>query len=303
MDYVVTKLKKELMIDEIVTVHYFEYTNDYYFSGETHNFWEFLYVDKGEVEVTAGNKQIHLIKGQIVFHKPNEFHNLWANGVVAPNLMVCAFVCNSPAMDFFKDKILTISEKQKEYLAQIVSEAQKAYISPLNDPDLKQLVKSLECEPGSEQIISICLEMLLLDFIRRGNANQLSRQSNAMRRRKEQDIVEQILQYFEKNISRNLTLEETCKDNFIGKSYIQKLFRSKTGGGVMEYFGRLRIEAAKQLIREGKYNFTEISQLLGYASIHYFSRHFKKISGMTPSEYNTSIKVLSSNDRCKIEIS
>ncbi|HJB28450.1 MAG TPA: AraC family transcriptional regulator, partial [Candidatus Blautia faecavium] len=40
-------------------------------------------------------------------------------------------------------------------------------------------------------------------------------------------------------------------------------------------------------------NFTQISEYLGYSSIHYFSRQFKKISGMTPSEYSSSIKALS----------
>ena len=40
-------------------------------------------------------------------------------------------------------------------------------------------------------------------------------------------------------------------------------------------------------------NFTQISDFLGYSSIHYFSRQFKKITGMTPSEYSSSIKALS----------
>ena len=39
-------------------------------------------------------------------------------------------------------------------------------------------------------------------------------------------------------------------------------------------------------------NFTQIADALGYTSIHYFSRQFKKITGMTPSEYASSIKVL-----------
>lgn len=55
----------------------------------------------------------------------------------------------------------------------------------------------------------------------------------------------------------------------------------------------MKIEFAKQLIREDQMNFTQISDFLGYSSIHYFSRQFKKITGMTPSEYSSSIKALS----------
>ena len=52
-------------------------------------------------------------------------------------------------------------------------------------------------------------------------------------------------------------------------------------------------ELAKELIREKNMNFTQIADYLGYTSIHYFSRQFKKIAGMTPSEYASSIKALS----------
>ena len=61
----------------------------------------------------------------------------------------------------------------------------------------------------------------------------------------------------------------------------------------MEYFFRLKVEAAKEMIRMSQLNFTQISERLGYSSIHYFSRQFKKTTGMTPSEYASSIKALS----------
>ena len=47
------------------------------------------------------------------------------------------------------------------------------------------------------------------------------------------------------------------------------------------------------MIREDYYNFTQIADRLGFSSIHYFSRQFKRITGMTPSEYASSIKALS----------
>ena len=46
-----TTLKKEITIDQIVTIHYFELLKDYKFMGERHDFWEFLYVDKGTIIV------------------------------------------------------------------------------------------------------------------------------------------------------------------------------------------------------------------------------------------------------------
>ena len=58
----------------------------------------------------------------------------------------------------------------------------------------------------------------------------------------------------------------------------------------------MKVNAAKQLIRTNKMNFTQISEQLGYTSIHYFSRQFKKVTGMTPSEYASSIKAMADGD-------
>ena len=88
-------------------------------------------------------------------------------------------------------------------------------------------------------------------------------------------------------------MEQICHDNLVGLSQLQNLFRSKCGCGIIEYFSQMKICRAKELIREKNMNFTQIADYLGYTSIHYFSRQFKKIAGMTPSEYALSIKAFS----------
>jgi AraC-like DNA-binding protein len=64
----------------------------------------------------------------------------------------------------------------------------------------------------------------------------------------------------------------------------------KKGTGIIEYFKYLKIERAKTLIREENHNITEIAEILDYNSIHSFSRHFKKATDISPSEYAKSIK-------------
>lgn len=289
-------LHEDIEIAELLTVHYFEYTSDYFFPGEAHNFWEFLYVDKGEVEVTADTQTFALKKGNIIFHKPMEFHNLWANGVIAPNLVVIAFRCDSPAMKFFEDKILSIGDRERDLMGQIVREARAAYCSALDDPNLRCLRLREQVPFGCEQLIKISLEAMLVYMIREGSVGigrTQARPSSSIKEKTEQDIYRRIIGYLEDNIGNRLMLDDVCRDNIIGRSYLQKIFREKSGGGVMDYFGKLKIETSKQLIRQNANNFTEISQQLGYTSIHYFSRHFKKVTGMTPSEYSSSVKIRS----------
>lgn len=57
---------------------------------------------KGEVEVMADDTGYCLKQGEMIFHKPGEFHNVFANGLVAPNLVVVAFVCASPRHGLFR---------------------------------------------------------------------------------------------------------------------------------------------------------------------------------------------------------
>jgi YesN/AraC family two-component response regulator len=70
-----------------------------------------------------------------------------------------------------------------------------------------------------------------------------------------------------------------------GVAYLSMLFKAKFDCGVLEYWNRLKIDKAKEHIRQNSNNLTEISEMLGYNSLHYFSRQFKKTTGMTPSEY------------------
>ena len=74
MTYIKTKLKRSIDIDAIITLHYFEYMKDYVFDGESHDFWEFVFVDSGNLFVTAGDKEVLLASNEMIFHKPNEFH-------------------------------------------------------------------------------------------------------------------------------------------------------------------------------------------------------------------------------------
>jgi YesN/AraC family two-component response regulator len=67
--------------------------------------------------------------------------------------------------------------------------------------------------------------------------------------------------------------------------------------GVKEYFNKLKIDQAKSLIREEQHNFTEIAELLGYSSVHYFSKQFKSLTDMAPTEYARSVQAKVGNKK------
>ena len=290
MSYIGTTLKDSLHIDELFTIHYFEYASKFYFPGESHDFWEFVCVDKGSVNICMDESDLILHKGEIAFHEPNEFHKVSTYGQIAPNLVVISFRCDSPVMEFFRKQVLKIDEKERSLLASVLIEAKNLYESPLDDPYLTHMIKKKHIPIGTEQLIRTQLEHFLLHLYRRYTSS--NRNTTLPATKSTADIFKRVTDYMEANLSTRLTIEQICRDNMIGRTHLQNVFQKEAGMGVIEFFSKMKIDDAKHMIRIGKLNFTQISEQLGYTSIHYFSRQFKKLTGMTPSDYASSVKAM-----------
>ena len=303
MAYYGVELHNSITVGKIFSIHYFEYMNNFSFAGEAHNFWEFVYVDKGEVEVTRGGSYSVLKKGDLIFHKPNEFHAVKANGKIAPNLVVVSFECNDDAMYFFNNRLLNIDETERNLLSNIIIEARHCFDCRLDDPYLQNMPLKDSDTFGSQQMIRLYLEHFLIHLIRRySNPIVLSKKPQktdlptTTKSKSDTEIFRRIVDYLESHLTARLTIDQICKDNLIGRSQLQKIFKDHCNLGIIEYFSMLKINAAKELIRTNQLNFTQIAEHLGYTSIHYFSRQFKKVAGMTPSEYASSIKAMAEGE-------
>ncbi|MBQ3093530.1 MAG: alanine racemase [Clostridia bacterium] len=288
--YVKTAVRRDVQINALVTVHYFEYGKDYRFDGERHPFWELLYVDKGEVDVTTDKQTYRLQHGDIVFHKPDEFHDVRANGTVAPNLVVIAFDTQSEAMKALECACLQANDSERHLLARIIKEASRAFSSPLNNPKLTALERNEHAPLGSEQMAAMLLEQLLLSLLRRKEDGTAARATSSIKWRSDNDLVERIIAFMEENTFGNLSFADVCRFSAQSATNLKTIFKEVTGMGVMSYYRNLKIEQAKRMLREGDGNITQIADRLGYTSVHYFSRYFKRVTGMTPSEYTLSIQ-------------
>jgi len=290
-EYIPTVMKKDIAVESIVSVHYLEHAKNYAFKGESHDFWEMVYVDKGQVRAVAEDVTYELLQGQMIFHKPNEFHNVMANGTVAPNVVVISFVATSPAMKAFEGKTLYATQQQRKLLSRIISEGRQAFSCPLGDPHLLQLVCDEDAPIGSQQMVQILLEELLIDIARGEQpVDQRPRIASSVKRRADGELTDRVIRYMEEHLCENLSFSTICAFSAQSATNLKTVFKVVTGMGVMEYYRHLKIERAKQMLREGVGNITQIADRLGYTSVHYFSRHFKQATGMTPREYTQSVQ-------------
>ena len=290
--YIGTELNDDIEINKIYTVHYFEYSPKFVFDGERHDFWEFIYVDSGSVKICMDDiDDIILNKGDIAFHQPNEWHKVESALNTSPELIIISFECNSRAVEFFKKKILRIDRKERDYLSSILIEAKHLFNCPLNDPYTTKMSLKNNCIIGSKQILKHSLEDFLIHLIRRYEAPISEEKIHKIN--SSSIILKNVISYLEENVYSKLTIEEICRDNLINRLQLQELFKAEMGTTVIDYFIKIKINEAKRLIRSGDMNFNEIADKLGYSSIHYFSRQFKRVTAITPTDYALSIKALS----------
>ena len=113
---------KKFNVSKIITIFYMEISKNFKYDGERHDFWEMVYIDKGEMICTADKNRFILKSGEMTFHKPNEFHNLSGDNRTAPNISIITFECKSSAMKFFEGKIFKLTPEEKAMLSLLFSE-------------------------------------------------------------------------------------------------------------------------------------------------------------------------------------
>ncbi len=300
MEYDRYLLREELVIKNIITFYYMELTRQYNNTiGENHDFWELVYVDKGEMEAYTDLNKYELSQGDIVFYRPNEFHRGMAKNDTAPNLIIISFDCSSQSMDYFIGKSFRLGKEEREILSRLISEGIEAFDPPIDSPYMRFPKAKPEAPFGSEQIIKNYLEILLIKLIRR----MLSEQNENLDLitingdNKSRELTDRVIEFMKSNISKSMTPEQICQEFSISRTGLMTMFKLYTGTSVKEYFNKLKIEHAKSLIREEQHNFTQIADILGYSSVHYFSKHFKSLTDMTPTEYARSVQAKSGNNK------
>jgi len=283
--------EKTFNVEKLVTIFYMEFSKDFYYEGESHDYWELVYIDKGEMLCTADKSSFILKSGELAFHKPNEFHNLSGNRSVAPNGSIINFVCKSKEMKFFEGKIFKLSAEEKSLFSTLLAEGLSHFRMGNERNPLRPEMKEIENAPlGSSQMTKNLLEIFLI-MLRR-NTDSFSKSSRQSFKIDGVDIpyeLKAVFEYIEDNLYGKISVSDIS--DAVGKSpsALKKLFASYIPNGVIHYYNQRKISEAKRLIREGNYNFTQIADMLHFDTPQYFSKCFKSFTNMTPSEYKSSV--------------
>jgi two-component system, response regulator YesN len=131
------------------------------------------------------------------------------------------------------------------------------------------------------------------DEIRNWWLNKITDLTKHMANRKKnqsESIVAKAVSYMNEYYKKDISLDDVSREVNINPYYFSKRFKEETGVNFIDYLTGIRIKKAKELLEDPNLSIKEICTRAGYSDPNYFSRIFKKIENVTPSEYREKRK-------------
>ena len=284
--YIRHPVRQDIQVNDLVTIHYFEYGKDYQYPGESHDFWEIMYADRGSIAVRCGENEHHLTRGDMILLPPNQFHALRSDTTAPSNLFIISFTEATHTLQPLGGRIFRLTTPMKDLIRSILREGKTAFVLPMPKQSRNQLFERPDAPFGSEQLVKLWLEQLLILLYREASAPG----SVEVRARYDGDIAARVSSMLQEQLCGQLTLSDITAALGYGKTYLSNVFKRVYGQSIMEYYMQLKIDEAKYLLRDGSMSVSQISDHLGFSSPQYFSKRFSKLVKMPPRQYAFSVR-------------
>ena len=276
-------LKSILNITKLATVLLYELSPFYRNTGESHDFWEMVYVDRGMIRCRADDDILLLKQGDVLFHAPNEFHSVECDGTHSASLFIITFSTSSPIMKCFCKKSFRIDPASSRLMRRLIAECNLTFA--VSEYPLRVLPNA---PLGGTQLVQHYLEELLICLLRTERGSATSAIPLDDRDSVQDTLAHQICAYLKTHISDRVLLEDLSRHFHFGKSRLSDIFKRSQNDTIIGYHIKLKIEEAKRMLLDLNLPINEIATRLGFESPEYFSRTFRKHTGMSPSAFRAS---------------
>lgn len=237
------------------------------------DFYELHYIYKGSGELICGNFRYELKPDTLIISPPGESHRIEVKDQLAFHIIR---IYRSGNDDSLLNKIC-----RKCW-------CNKGFLLPKSRRYEFERLKVLSSIPGAEAeksawygLISILGELLIFDT----QADTIY--SN--------DILTEAIRYMDHHLQSRMKIEELASFFLISPSRLSQIFKERTGISTMDYFLRLKIDAACYLLKSADYLNKEMADLFGFSDEFHFSKVFKKKTGVSPKTFRDLTGSLDSN--------
>lgn len=260
-----------------VRISYQKTPSDYLCNVHLHDEIELLRVIKGDLKCVVGDEEYTAQAGEVIFVNSRVPHTV--SGGLNNSEQILVQYNIDDYIDNSHSKIGTALARFSEY-----TDRQCCVIS-----DCAELCESIdtiyrefaEKSIGHEEYVKAGIYASIAYLVRHKvieNNNKILTNPNIIK-------IMPALEYIDENYARDITLEDISSILNINPSYFCRLFKAATGSSFCEYLNFVRISKSEKLFKTSEGGITEIAMDVGFSSVTYFNRMFKKVKGCTPSVY------------------
>lgn len=238
------------------------------FAGEQHDFWEAVLVCSGEAVATGDERVYNLKEGDILFHKPMEYHRIAASGGVPLQIKNISFTAKGEGMKLFENRMFSLNYSFLEKFEDVFDKFQKALkLYNQNDEDYYYHANT----------VATALEGFLLRLSSK-HPTDMSETS------KEASLYKKIVLTMNENCEKALSLDDLSLLCNMSVSNIKRIFALFSDIPPAKYFLNLRIRKAATLLEKGMSS-SLVARTLDFSSAAYFCTCFIRELGLSPSQY------------------
>ena len=235
---------------------------------------ELLYVVSGGFSVNISDRSYEALAGDIVIVNPFDVHSIKR---ISPRPASTLCICIDPSLIFDPELSLEISSgvsAAEEYIGEgeSIREEVSGYFQKLYRA-VEQSSLTLRLEAGA--YLSLIFSRLIASGMMK---------SRAARGKKESFTVK-VQDYLKEHYREDITSETVAEELFYTQSYFCRLFKKQFGTSFLEYLSLYRISKAKELLENPAAKVSTVAEAVGFTDSAYFARCFKRLVGISPSEY------------------
>lgn len=245
-------------------------------SPHCHNRCEIMYIVSGSCTVSVKDKALPLEKNQYIFLDQNVPHCLYIRSDSPCTILNLEFSCRP------ENSSIDLKELQDhcESYRRFIQEKEEFFIRSDNGKAgyaLKDLISELEKKSTDNQyLLRILFLRMFIEFTRSSSADSLH--TGILHVKKAQKFIHE-------HLYEDLNVEMIAEHAGINHTYLQTLFSTQFGCGIIAYVNRHRIEHAAFLLHNSSMNITDIAFFLGFHSRQHFGYTFEKHFAMSPKQY------------------
>ncbi len=276
MSYQPCILSRAVNVTQIFTIFDTVHKSGFNFAGEYHDFWEIQCVIDGNAGIAAGQQIYKLERAHLVLHRPMEFHSVWNEGETGLHLGVISFSANITAP--INSSVFTLTDELLDTFVSIITDAHTLFeFYPENSIYVKKVKNGdiLAVQHFLSRFELFLSSVLALENSAAVKSDSISAKNYIL-----------ICDTIASHLGSRLSVPEIADMCRMSVSNVKKIFRKYAGCGLIEYYNSMKMIYAKQLLDSGR-SVGETADLLGYENQNYFSSAFKKITGLSPSQYKS----------------